>query len=164
VRYAGLFAFLCAGAQAWAYTRSYLAAEQPIHCMAVPFGECESIIASGYAGMLGGPVGGYDASSALATGVPLLMWLAVVVSAHNPQMKMQREGKSRLSPAAYLYGALLVAVLAYGAMQLRPYAMAEPVPTSTQPTGAPPKAAQPHQAQPNQAQPDQAGAPADSAR
>ena len=99
MRYAGVFAFVCAGAQAFAYTKSYLTADQPIHCMAVPFGECQSILASGYAKMVPGPVSGFEISNALATGVPLLMWLAVVVSAHNPQMRMRREGKSKLAPA-----------------------------------------------------------------
>ena len=111
MRYAGVFAFVCAGAQAFAYTKSYLTADQPIHCMAVPFGECQSILASGYAKMVPGPVSGFEISNALATGVPLLMWLAVVVSAHNPQMRMRREGKSKLAPAAYLYTVLLLSLI-----------------------------------------------------
>lgn len=152
MRYAGVFAFVCAGAQAFAYTKSYLTADQPIHCMAVPFGECQSILASGYAAMIPGPVSGFDITNALATGVPLLMWLAVVVSAHNPQMRMRREGKSKLAPAAYLYALLLVAVLAMTAVQLRPYEQAEP----TSPTGVTGVA--------SGEQPDRAGAPSARAR
>lgn len=115
MRYAGVIAFICAGAQAWAYSRSSLTADQPIHCMAIPFGECETTIAAGYAVMLEGAKG---YAAALATTVPLLMWLAVVVSAHNPQLKRHREGKSRIAPVAWLYLALLVAVLGYGATKL----------------------------------------------
>ena len=58
MRYAGVFAFACAGAQAFAYTKSYLTANQPIHCMAVPFGECQSIIASGSAAVMSKPAPG----------------------------------------------------------------------------------------------------------
>jgi hypothetical protein len=113
MRYAGAFAFICAGAQAWAFTRT---SGGPVHCMAVPFGSCESMIAAGYAAMLGEGAKAY--AQALATTVPLLMWLSIVVSAHNPQMRRRREGKSRLAPVAFLYAGLLVAVLAYGATKL----------------------------------------------
>jgi hypothetical protein len=157
VRYAGVFAFVCAGAQTFAYTKSALTATQPIHCMAVPFGECQSIIASGYSAMLQGPVGGFDITNALASGVPLMMWLAVVVSAHNPQMRMRREGKTKLAPAAYLYTILLVGVVAYTASQLEPH-------ETTKPPSSGVSAATPASDSSGADQPERAGAPATSAR
>ena len=118
MRSAGLIAFICAGISGFAYMKSSLTAGQPIQCIAWPFGECETIQASGYQAILGAGPPDLNMPAAIATFVPLTMWLCVVISAHNPHMRMHREGKRKVSPAGWLYLALFAVVLVVSGLAL----------------------------------------------
>ena len=126
MRSAGMIAFLCAGLQGYAYMKSSLTTGDPIYCIASPFGACETIMASGYAAVLGGAGAEFHLAAALATFIPMTMWLTVVISGHNPMMMMRRDGRRKIAPAGWLYLALFAGILVMTGMVMKQTPPAQP--------------------------------------
>ncbi len=120
VRLLGLVAIALFVLQAMAYGKAPFKVARSVHCVVWPFGECESVVASGYAALFDTTVAGYAIEAALAVAVPLLMVLFIVVSSHAPKLTRRRGEARSLTPVAWLYGLLLLAVLAFSATSLRP--------------------------------------------
>lgn len=65
----------CFALQLDAYASSWLTASKPTHCVVFGFGDCESILASGYASIVPGQSIHFEAM--VARLVPTLMWIAL---------------------------------------------------------------------------------------
>ena len=98
----------CLALQLDAYASSWLTASKPLHCIVYAFGDCESILASGYASFVSGQSINFEAM--MARLVPTLMWIALGWLCVVPIVE-------ELKPR-YLVAAVVLAVLV-SAMALR---------------------------------------------
>src|SRR5688572_13143238 len=80
-----LAAVTCIALQVLAYNLSWLTATSPIHCLAWPFGECEHVMASGYASVLFDVGSGIDLEAIAAWFITFTLWLAVAAFVHGPR-------------------------------------------------------------------------------
>ncbi len=119
MRWAWLVSIGCFAAQAAAYSKSALTAGGPTHCIVWPFGACETIVASGWAALLGGAGREYNLEAAVATFMPLFMVYTLVLSMHNPSFTMHRGEYRKISPVGWMYIAALVAIVGVSALTLR---------------------------------------------
>lgn len=92
-----------------AYRASWLTAEQPVHCVPFPFGNCTSIMASGWAILLGDLLDG-DPFPFIARAVPLLGWLALGIAIEG---SVPVQGRRLTRPGQYqLFGLAAVLIVA----------------------------------------------------
>lgn len=127
MRWAWLVSIGCFAAQAAAYSRSALTAGKTQHCIVWPFGACETIVASGWAALLGGAGREYNLEAAIATFMPLFMVYTLVLSMHNPSFMMNKGEYRKISPGGWVYIALLLAIIGVSAMTLTERPMPERV-------------------------------------
>jgi len=118
MRLAGIVSIACLAAQAAAFSKSFLTAANPVHCVVWPFGQCETIMASGYVALMGGFGSEHNLEAAVATFVPLMMWLTLVLSSHNPRLTMKEGDARKISPGGWMYILLLLVVLAISGMTI----------------------------------------------
>lgn len=72
----------CLALQLWAYNASWLTAQHPRQCVVWGFGDCESIMASGYASIVPGQSVNFEA--VVSRLMPLGMWIALALGAIRP--------------------------------------------------------------------------------
>lgn len=112
-------ALACFALQLAAYDESWLTAAHPRQCLFLGFGDCESIMASGYASIV--PKQHLDLEAAAARLVPLVMWLSLAVAVIRPRWP-------------WLAGGVVLAVLmSLGALHRRPSPQPVPVPARVGP-------------------------------
>jgi uncharacterized membrane protein len=79
-----LTAVVCLVLQVVAYNLSWLTATSPVHCIAWPFGECEHVMASGYASVLFDIGSRINLEAIAAWFVTFTLWLAIAAFVHGP--------------------------------------------------------------------------------
>ena len=118
-----VFAVLLLWLQIQAYDASVLRATEPAYCQLWGFGDCASIMAAGWAGLLDGFGMSLNLEAALARGVPLLMvWAAGLASFGPPRLFVADGDRRRLNPTLLLWlaGLMLVLLVSAWALQARP--------------------------------------------
>ena len=113
-----LVSIACLVGQFVAYGKSSLKQGNPVHCIGIPFGECETIVANGWAVVMQGYGREYNLEAAVTVFVGLSMWLSLVIGVHNPKFTMRRGGKSKISPGGYIYTLLFLVVVGLAAMTI----------------------------------------------
>ncbi len=118
---AGILSIGCFAGQAAAYSKSAFTHGGKQVCVVIPFGECESIIANGWAVLIQGYGQQFNLEAVLATACPLLMFYFLVLSLHNPRFTMQRGeemGQRKISPGGWMYLLVFLAVVAVSALPM----------------------------------------------
>jgi hypothetical protein len=119
MRFAGIVSIACLVGQAAAYSNSPFKASDSMQCTVHPFGACETVMGAGYAALMGNYGTEYNLEAAIATFMPLMMWLTLILSAHAPKFTMRRGGKRSISPGGWMYMVLFLIVLAVSGMTIR---------------------------------------------
>jgi hypothetical protein len=120
MRIAGVASIVCLVGQAAAYNNSLMTAgKATMQCTVHPFGQCETVMASGYAVLMQGAGASHNFEAAVATFVPLMMWLTLLLSAHSPRLTMKRDGKKTISPGGWMYLGLFAIVLVVSGLTIR---------------------------------------------
>jgi hypothetical protein len=103
-------AIACFALQLVAYQLSWLTADHPTSCLAIPAQHCWPIMASGYVEVMGWLGARWKLEEAVAVFVPLAMWIAVACAVHAPRAR---------SRAALGYAAVLVLAAGFATITLR---------------------------------------------